>query len=73
MDFNYIAGLTAADGSFSTYKPSIITNWANFDAAFRLAQDKGDRSLLCRVMLSLSCGNVSLDKQGMCSFAVRKK
>lgn len=42
LDFNYIAGLAA----FSTYKPFIITNCANFDAAFRLAQDKRDKSFM---------------------------
>lgn len=70
---HYIAGFTAADGSFSVIKPSSTGKWANYHAFFRIHKNTRDRVLLERMCDIIGCGKVYNLQDGMCNLAVRNK
>lgn len=73
LDPNYVAGFTAADGSFSITKPSLTGKWPNYDAYFRIHQNVRDISLIEKMIDVIGCGKIHIFKNGMCNLAVRNK
>lgn len=73
LDSNYIAGFTAADGSFTVTKPSIKGKWPNYDAYFRIHQNVRDKALLEKIQDKLGCGEIHVFKDNMCNLSVRNK
>lgn len=70
---DYIAGFTAADGSFSLTKPSLTGKWPNYHAYFRIHQNVRDKILLIRMIDVIGCGKVYTLSDGMCNLVVRDK
>ena len=73
LNLHYVAGFTAADGSFSVIKPSSIGKWPNYDAFYRIHQNTRDRVSLETMCDIIGCGKVYNLKDGMCNLAVRNK
>jgi hypothetical protein len=73
LDPNYIAGFTAADGSFSITKPSSKDKWPNYHAYFRIHQNVRDKILLERMINVIGCGIIHILSDGMCNLVVRDK